>query len=217
MTVKHRSINKIYSKSFRNAIGIGARAFRCDFEGWVFYEGGVKDGGTQPTITPLINGPPTKVIYKGGVGGGLLLGGRLTRPRRPRTSAGARARPVRDRSKSAPAGLCACLVCSPPPLHRAASISRMRSRARSTFFYTRMSRVDEPRLAAPLLHDPGVSMRAPASPSSAHTDISNKCFELAICTSYRTQVSLKLIHNTTTVSFQNIMFVLRPRPWQFEI
>ena len=29
---KHRFINKIYSKSFRNAIGIGARAFRCDYE-----------------------------------------------------------------------------------------------------------------------------------------------------------------------------------------
>ena len=28
--------------------------------GGVFYEGGVKDGGTQPTITPLINGPPNE-------------------------------------------------------------------------------------------------------------------------------------------------------------
>ena len=46
---------QIYTKSFRNAIGVGARAFRCDYEGGgVFYEGGVKDGGTQPTITPLI-------------------------------------------------------------------------------------------------------------------------------------------------------------------
>ena len=44
---KHRFINKICSKTFKNAIGIGARAFRCDYErGGVFYEGGVKDGGT---------------------------------------------------------------------------------------------------------------------------------------------------------------------------
>ena len=50
----------MYSKSFRNAIGIGERAFRCDYEGGVFYEGGVNDGGTQPTITPLINGPPNE-------------------------------------------------------------------------------------------------------------------------------------------------------------
>ena len=53
-------MNTIYTKSFRNAIGIGARAFRSDYEGGVFYEGGDKDGGTQPTITPLINGPPNE-------------------------------------------------------------------------------------------------------------------------------------------------------------
>ena len=29
-------------------------------EGGGFYEGGVKDGGTQPMITPLINGPPNE-------------------------------------------------------------------------------------------------------------------------------------------------------------
>ena len=51
-------MNKIYTKSFRNAIGIGA--FRRDHEGEVFYEGEGKDGGTQPTITP------TKVIDKVG-------------------------------------------------------------------------------------------------------------------------------------------------------
>ena len=53
---------------------VGARAFRCDYEGCCFfYEGGVRDGRTQPTITPLINGPPNEGHLRmrgGGVGGG---------------------------------------------------------------------------------------------------------------------------------------------------
>ena len=52
-------MNKIFTKSFRNAIGLGARAFRYDYEGGSFMNGG-KDGGTQPTITALINGPPNE-------------------------------------------------------------------------------------------------------------------------------------------------------------
>ena len=54
LTAKHRFINNIYTKSFRNAIGIGARAFRSDYGRGHFIKGGVRRGGTQPTITPLI-------------------------------------------------------------------------------------------------------------------------------------------------------------------
>ena len=69
-------MNKIYTKNFRNAIGIEARAFRSDYEGGVILLGGGKGWGTQPTITPLIRTPPTKSNYKGG-GGVLIRGGRL--------------------------------------------------------------------------------------------------------------------------------------------
>ena len=54
-------INKIYTKSFRNAIGIGARVFRCDYERGVILLGGGQGVGTQPTITPLIRNPPNEV------------------------------------------------------------------------------------------------------------------------------------------------------------
>ena len=59
---------------------IRARAFRSDYEGGVFYEGGGKDGGTQPTITPLINGPPNEGHLYGGGGGGefIIRGGEVT-------------------------------------------------------------------------------------------------------------------------------------------
>ena len=54
-------LTKYIRKASEMRLAYGARAFRCDYEGkGVFYEGGVKDGGTQPTITPLINGPPNE-------------------------------------------------------------------------------------------------------------------------------------------------------------
>ena len=67
-------MNKIYTKSFRNAIGIGASAFRSDYEGGAILLGGGKGWGTQPTITPLIRNPPNEVkLY----GGDFLLGGEI--------------------------------------------------------------------------------------------------------------------------------------------
>ena len=54
-------MNTIYTKSFRNAIGIGARAFRSDYEGGGNIIRGGKGWGTQPTITPLIRNPPNEV------------------------------------------------------------------------------------------------------------------------------------------------------------
>ena len=41
-------------------LAYGQGHFEAIMRGGVFYEGGGKDGGTQPTITPLINGPPNE-------------------------------------------------------------------------------------------------------------------------------------------------------------
>ena len=47
-------MNKIYAKSFRNAIGIGARAFRSDYGG-VILLGGLRGGD------PIDDYPPHKI------------------------------------------------------------------------------------------------------------------------------------------------------------
>ena len=55
-------MNKIYTNNFRNAIGIGARAFRNDYEGGgVILLGGGKGWVAQPTITyPPHKTPPQR-------------------------------------------------------------------------------------------------------------------------------------------------------------
>ena len=45
-------MNKLYTKSFRNAIGIGARAFRSDYEGGVILLGGGKGWGPNRRLPP---------------------------------------------------------------------------------------------------------------------------------------------------------------------
>ena len=50
-------MNKTYTESFRNAIGIGEAIKR----GGSFIKGEVRGGGAnQPTITPLIKDPPNE-------------------------------------------------------------------------------------------------------------------------------------------------------------
>ena len=69
-------MNKICTKSFRNAIGIGARAFRSDYEGGVILLRRGKGWETQSTITPPYKNPPQQSqIIRGGWGGFLLGGG----------------------------------------------------------------------------------------------------------------------------------------------
>ena len=68
-------MNNIYTKSFRNAIGIGARAFRSDYEGGSFMKGGVRTGGPNRRLPPSKKTPPTMSNYKGGGWGGFLIRG----------------------------------------------------------------------------------------------------------------------------------------------
>ena len=41
-------------------LAYGQGHFEAIMRGGVFYEGGVRMGGPNPTITPLINGPPNE-------------------------------------------------------------------------------------------------------------------------------------------------------------
>ena len=69
-------MNKICTKSFRNAIGIGARAFRNDFEGGGghFIKGGKGVGDPTDDYPPHKKPPQRSQIIRGG--GGVLIRGR---------------------------------------------------------------------------------------------------------------------------------------------
>ena len=68
-------MNNIYTKSFRNAIGIGARAFRSDYEGGGhFSKGGVRVGEPTDDYPPHKNPPQRSQLIRGGY---LIRGSRL--------------------------------------------------------------------------------------------------------------------------------------------